>query len=376
MRLSFDLDDEFNFIFPKKNKIKKLNILVVGCGYNEAIFRALRSPKHSFTAVDISSKAVESNKLQIKDYKIKNLDVLELDIFEVDNSKFDIIYCMDFISYHKNPLKVLKHLSSLLNDRGLIFCSLDASFYFNEVDHIRKIFLDLNYSYNNPDHINEAFELVKKLDPFHPSRIAILKMDKNQVKIDDFIDINDFASRFLKPINFSYSVKDIFNLIEKTDLYFQSWYDNALYYPSINLSESFIPSFQDKLLDKDLVSKWETICSIKGPYIKHFKHTFCLSKSKNNYLVFDDIFKNKDFNVSLRPYQNIQSSSGTGTAYVIRSNFKKMLSNDEEIICNYLSKPKSLSSILNISKLNLDRSSILNLLQSMYESSIIYFYKL
>ena len=37
------------------------------------------------------------------------------------------------------------------------------------------MFLDLGYSFNNTDHINEAFELVKKLDPFHPSRIAILK---------------------------------------------------------------------------------------------------------------------------------------------------------------------------------------------------------
>ena len=290
MRLSFDLSDELNFIFPKRKNIKNLNVLVVGCGYNEAVFRALRSPKFTFTGIDISEKAIDDNKDQIKNFNVKNLNVLESNIFDFKDDKFDVIYCMDFISYQKSPLKVLKHLSSLLNDDGVILCSVDTSFYFREVDYIRNMFLDLGYSFNNTDHINEAFELVKKLDPFHPSRIAILKMDKNQAKIDDFIDINDFASRFLKPIHNSFSVNDIFTLIDKSDLYFQSWYDNALYYPSINLSDSFLPSFREKLSKKNIISQWESISLIKGPYIKHFKHTFCLSKLKNNSFIFDEIF--------------------------------------------------------------------------------------
>ena len=376
MRLSFDLSDELNFIFPKRKNIKNLNVLVVGCGYNEAIFRALRSPKSSFTAIDISKKAIDHHKEQIKDYNIKNLTLFELDILNFNKDKFDVIYCMDFISYQKSPSKIIRHLSSLLNNNGVILCSLDTSFYFREVDHIRNMFLDLGYSFNNADHINEAFELVKKLDPFHPSRIAILKMDKNQAKIDDFIDINEFSSRFLKPINNSFSVKEIFKLIEKTDLYFQSWYDNALYYPSINLADSFLPSFQDKLNRRDLISQWDSICSIKGPYIKHFKHTFCLSESKRNLFIFDNIFKSKNFYVALRPYQNIQSSSGSGSSFVIRSNFKKLLSTDEESICNYLSKPRTLDEIINSSKLNLEKSNIIDLLQKMYEASIVYFYEI
>ena len=55
---------------------------------------------------------------------------------------------------------------------------------------------------------------------------------------------------FLKPIHNSFSVNDIFTLIDKSDLYFQSWYDNALYYPSINLSDSFCHHLERNYLKK------------------------------------------------------------------------------------------------------------------------------
>ena len=81
----------------------------------------------------------------------------------------------------------------------------------------------------------------------------------------------------------------------------------------------------------------------------------------------------KDFFISLRPYQNIQSSSGSGSSYLIRSNFKKLLSEHEEIVINYLSKTRTFDSILNLSKLSLDELEAKELLRKMYESSIIFF---
>lgn len=373
LRISFDLTDELDFLFPLKKNNKKLNVLIVGCGYNEAIFRSMRSPKFSFTGIDNSIKAIEHHSKQIKDYKIKNLKVVASDILDFNDDKFDVIYCLDFLSYQKKPLNTLKHLSSLLHDDGIILMSVDTSLYFNEVNLIRNIFLDLGYSYDNKEDIHECFEVIKKFDAFHPSRIAILNMPKRSVEIDNFIDINEFASRFLRPVHNSFSVKDVFDLIDKSGLTFQSWYDNSLYYPSIVFSPYFMPNFTSKLSNLKLINQWDAVCSIKGAFSEHYKHTFAITKNLSNSFVYEELFKDHNSLVSLRPYQNITTASGTSGKFIIRSNFKKQLTDNEEILCDLLSKPKSIKSIISSKRLDLNENDVLKLIKDLYYCSVIYF---
>ena len=110
MRLPFDLHDELGLIFPTQALKKNYNVLIVGCGYNEAIFHSLRNPKFKFTAIDISSSVIDSNLNQIKDYNIKNLKIHNIDLLDFDETEFDIIIIMDFISYHENPVQVISHI--------------------------------------------------------------------------------------------------------------------------------------------------------------------------------------------------------------------------------------------------------------------------
>ena len=120
-RLPYDLQDEIRLLFPKGKIKKKLNILIIGCGYNEAVYHALRSPKYQFTGIDISKNVCDANTKQINEYGIKNLDIVQDDIFSSNlSNKYDVIICTAFISYLNINLALNNETFCLPCKRGLI----------------------------------------------------------------------------------------------------------------------------------------------------------------------------------------------------------------------------------------------------------------
>ena len=347
MRLPFDLHDELDLIFPNQAFKKNYNVLIVGCGYNEAIFHSLRNPKFKFTAIDISSSVIDSNLNQIKDYNIKNLKIHNIDLLDFDDNEFDIIIIMDFISYHENPVQVMSHISSLLSDNGVILANVLSSFYFQQVNIIRDVLLNLGYSYDSDDDINEAFDFVKKLDNLHPSRIALLDIVKGQADPNCFIDIRDFTIRYLNDSVHYFSVNELFDLFKISNVFFQGWYSNSLYYPSANFRKGFMPSFVDKLKSKSLTDQWNNVCNITSPYNGHSKHLFSLSKNESNLFLQHELMKDRNTFLNTTKYQSYKQSKGAGTSFILSANRKMMLSDDEDSIYRLLESARSIDYILN-----------------------------
>ncbi|MAR60956.1 MAG: hypothetical protein CMA40_00025 [Euryarchaeota archaeon] len=373
LRLPFDLKDEFKFIFPDTKK-KKPNVLIVGCGFNEAIYHSLRNPKINFTAIDISSSVIDANNKQIQDYSIKNLNLINVNIMDFSDGDFDIIICSNFLSYQEDSLSFLIKLKSLLNKQGVIISDVLSSIYNDEIEKLYSSFKSIGYSFDNENDINDALTVIKSLDTFHPARLSLLKVTKGQFSLDDFIDINDFVLRYLIPIKKTFSVQSLFKLFKDADLNFQNWYDNSLYYPSINLSESFVPSFVNKLRELPIIDQWNIICALKGPYKEHYKHSFCLTNQDN--IVVEPNFDCDDTFVSLRPYQNINTIPESTNKYILRANFNKLLSKEEELICDYLGdKNIKLNKLINDKKLLDQIDNLEDNLKKLFECSVIFFHK-
>jgi len=372
MRLPFDLNDELDLIFPTQALKKSYNVLIVGCGYNEAIFHSIRNPKYKFTAIDISSSVIDSNLKQIKDYNIKNLKVHNIDLLDFDETEFDIIIIMDFISYHENPVQVISHISSLLSDNGVILANVLSSYYFQQVNIIRDVLLNLGYSYDSDEDINEAFDFVKKLDNLHPSRIALLDFVRGQADPNTFIDIRDFTIRYLNDSIHYFSVNELFDLFKKSNVFFQGWYSNFLYYPSANIKKSFMPSFVDKLKSKSLTDQWNNVCNINSPYNGHSKHLFCLSKNESNLFLQHELIKDRNTFLNTRKYQSYKKSQGVGTSFILSANRKMMLSDDEDSIYGLLESPRSIDYILNSDEINLDKEKRELIITNFFESSVIF----
>ena len=62
-------------LFPEKKYRDDLNILIAGCGTNQAVYHALRFPNSHHYAIDVSGVSLNHVGDMIKKYNIKNLEI-------------------------------------------------------------------------------------------------------------------------------------------------------------------------------------------------------------------------------------------------------------------------------------------------------------
>jgi len=376
-RLPYDLQDEIRLLFPKGKIKKKLNILIIGCGYNEAVYHALRSPKYQFTGIDISKNVCDANTKQINEYGILNLDIIQDDIFSSNlSNKYDVIICTAFISYSNNKQNIFSTLKNLVTKDGVIVLSLVSSVYDNQIKPIRNILNKMGFNYKDPESVNKAFDFVKKLDPFHPSKMAMLQVEKGKINVNKFIDLNDFALRYLNSYVKSFSVKEFIDELEDNNLYFQGWYNNSLYYTEANFSSSFNAKGAGQVNKLDVIQQWDAVCELKGPFVNHLNHLFVASLNKNNFLLSDKLLADKKSIIKLRPYQKIVKLPDSPTDYMISPNLTTMLSEDETKICKAISDyGKTIDDIMKDNKLDLSKDEIITILERLNSFSFLSIYK-
>jgi tRNA G46 methylase TrmB len=68
-------DQIWNKLFPEKAYKDDLNILIAGCGTNQAIYHALMFPNSHHYAIDVSRESLRHVADMIKAYDIKNLEI-------------------------------------------------------------------------------------------------------------------------------------------------------------------------------------------------------------------------------------------------------------------------------------------------------------
>lgn len=372
-REPYDLLEEKRLIFPEKiNKNFNINeVLILGCGHTEGIYHALRNPDINYTCIDISKNAIDSSKKEAKSLNLKNCTFINANFLNFEfKSCYDVIYCRNVLQYIPNFSDGFNKIFNLLNDNGALLCTVSSSYLFDDIDFIRKVILDIGYSYDNTDDIKEAINFVSGLSGTHPSKLRVFNNDK-------LISENDFISRFMIPNHNSLNINDLFSLIKSSGLFFQSWYNNNLYYPSALLRKDSKkhPSFYNRINKLDLLEKWDNVCRLYRASNDRFSHTFCLRK--NQELEFYDLklMNKKSSLVSIRPYQLIKKIQGRDGFYAGTSNYLKRLSEAEYNFLNYIKKPKSLGSFFKKDIKGIDNNNKEEILQSLNESSIIYFYE-
>ena len=368
-REPFDIADEYNLIFPdkgsKKNSVE--NVLIFGCGHTEALFHALRNPTINFIGVDISKKAINSANKFINENNLNNIEIENVNLIDFNsNVNFDIIYANNVFQYLDDPIEGFHKSYSLLNESGAVVCSLPSSYYFSEIDIIRKRLINLGYSYLDEDNINEAFNIVSGLGGIHPARVRMVDGDK-------FIDKKDFVSRFLVPIFSSFSISDIFSLINNSNFYFQSWYSNSLYYPSALLRKESTKhsSLYNRINQLPDNQKWDFVCEIFKSSNDRYSHTFTLRKDKDHEFISNTLLNSDNSFVCLRNNLAIKKIPESQETFVISSNYKRKLTDNETLLVNQFEKPIKLKDIY---KLKIDIEDIDNVIISLLESSIINIY--
>jgi len=110
------------------------DVLEVGCGVGSFTDLILKGGGfRKLLSIDMSAEAISYCK---KRFKHTSLELKCMDVMHI-NSKFDLVICMNVLEHLKDDGNALRHMFSLLNDRGVLFLLVPAhKFLFSSFDEL------------------------------------------------------------------------------------------------------------------------------------------------------------------------------------------------------------------------------------------------
>ena len=227
----------FDWYWPFGNKTQDLDILVAGCGTSQAPKFAINNPGARITAVDICRNSIENTKQLIQKHGIKNIDVIELPIENIGslNQKFDLIISTGVLHHLPDPDIGLGVLHDVLRTDGSMFLMLYGKHGRDGVYNLQDMFRTLGVRAKTvqPEEIEAIRQLVKTLPHTHPLSAKLALFRNMDVPHAEIVDL------FLHPQDRAYSISEIYQLVERSDLVMQKLVFRAHYLPQrSNLARS------------------------------------------------------------------------------------------------------------------------------------------
>lgn len=210
-------------MWPHKRSIDKLDILVAGCGTNQAAYYACRNPHWNVIGLDISDSSLEhQTKLKTK-HNLVNLRLEKLDLTQVKTLglNFDFISSTGVLHHLPNPDEGLLALKSVLRPEGVMNLMVYGTSLRLGIYMMQEVFRMLRFEQTKVD-IDLVRMTVNSLDTDH-----VLKKYINVA--EDLSYDAGIVDTFLHPQDRSYSVKEVFEFTRKAGLEFLSWCEPAVY---------------------------------------------------------------------------------------------------------------------------------------------------
>ncbi len=232
----FDPSHSHLMFWPDRDYWPGMQILVAGCGTNQAAVLAYTNPQACVVAIDVSQSSLDNHASLKRKYNLKNLDLYRLPIEEVSSlqREFDLIISTGVLHHLADPLKGLVCLSQCLRQDGVMALMLYACYGRLGVEMLQGVFRDLGLSQNE-----NSLELVKEaislLPNDHPVQSYI------QMAPDLAYDAG-LVDTFLHGRDRSYSVDGCFELVEGAGLEFQNFFLRAPYEIPLGLNGRFVSS--------------------------------------------------------------------------------------------------------------------------------------
>jgi SAM-dependent methyltransferase len=217
--------------WPDRDYPPELEILVAGCGTNQAAHIAYTNPGAKVLGIDVSASSLEQARHLKQKSRLENLELLQLPVEEISTlgRGFDLILCTGVLHHLKSPVKALRELRGVLRPEGVAVLMVYSRYNRTGVYMLQELFRALGLRQDA-----EGVELVKAtltlLPGEHLLRTYLAKapdLDYDSGLVDTFLHRRDRA----------YTVPQCLRLIQDSGLRFQGWIDNFYYYPEAAVSE-------------------------------------------------------------------------------------------------------------------------------------------
>ena len=213
-------------LWPRAIEPRDLDILVAGCGANQAAIIAQANPQHRVVGIDLSASALAHHQHLVNQHKLKNLTLKLIAVEDVGTlgRKFDYIISTGVLHHLQNPAAGLVALRDVLHPHGVISVMLYGQHRRAGVYMVQEA-LRLLAVPRSAEGVAFARDIADKLPAWHHARSyldAAPDLGYDAGFVDTLLNARDRA----------YTVPEVLSLVQGSGLVFQSWLDGLLYSPA------------------------------------------------------------------------------------------------------------------------------------------------
>ena len=208
--------------WPRRMDFNDLDILIAGCGSNQAAYTALRNPTSRVVAIDISRSSLSHSQYLKDKHGLDNLEVRHLDLMAVASldQSFDFILSTGVLHHLKEPGRGLRALRDVLRPAGVMHVMLYGKTLRQGVYLLQEAFRLMGLGQSEDD-----IAIVRKTLAALPSRHSVnaylnAKDASEELKYDTAI-----VDTFLHRRDRAYSIMELFDFVDKNRLAFLGWMD-------------------------------------------------------------------------------------------------------------------------------------------------------
>ena len=220
-----------------------LEILVAGCGTNQAAVIAYTNPMARVVAIDVSDASLAHHRHLATTHNLENLELHRLPIERAGElgRDFDLIISTGVLHHMADPEEGLRALSACLRTDGVLAVMLYATYGRLGVQMMQSTFRDMGLTQDEPS-IALVRDAIAQLDPGHPLATYLNIAS-------DLADDAGLVDTFLHGRERTFTIDECQELVASAGLVFQDIFLKAPYYAPRNTTSSFLASVAD--LPKD-----------------------------------------------------------------------------------------------------------------------------
>jgi SAM-dependent methyltransferase len=221
----FDPVHAHRILWPDQEYKPDLDILIAGCGTNQAAVFAFTNRAAKVVAVDISQSSLDHQQYLKDKHGLRNLELRLLPVQELSTLglDFDLVVSTGVLHHMADPLAGMKALAGCLRRDGALAVMLYAKYGRIGVELLESVFRELGLRQDDAS-VQIVKDTISALPPDHPVQ-SYLKIARDLQSDAALVDT------FLHGRARSYTVAECIDLVTSAGLVFQGWFHKTPYYP-------------------------------------------------------------------------------------------------------------------------------------------------
>jgi SAM-dependent methyltransferase len=222
----FDPVHAHRMLWPDRAYKPDLDILIAGCGTNQAAVFAYTNPAAKVVAVDVSQPSLDHQQYLKDKHGLFNLELRLLPIEELPTlgQDFDLVVSTGVLMILADPLAGMKALASCVRQDGAIGVMVYAKYGRIGVELLQSVFRDIGLRQDDTS-VQIVKDTIALLPPDHPIQGYLKLGGSNDLQFDTGV-----VDTFLHGRDRNLTVDECVDLVTSAGLVFQGWFLKSPYY--------------------------------------------------------------------------------------------------------------------------------------------------